>query len=201
MPDQRDAQVSVIEGQTGMVMVGAGVASDSGVIGQMVFEQRNFDIKDWPENFTDFITGQAFKGAGQNMKIALEPGTEVSQYSISFTEPYFKDKPISLDVVGSSWDGGGKATMKEEQRDMSASRSGTKTAGEEVSASNWKTLRSIPSIPMHLRKLSMLKEIMLLRRLRWGSAKTLPMIDLIRVRVTLLPQDMNRPPETTPSGY
>ncbi len=104
LPDQKDAQVSIIEGQTGMVMVGAGVASDSGVIGQMVFEQRNFDIKDWPENFTEFITGQAFKGAGQDLRIALEPGTEVSQYSISFTEPYFKDKPMSLDVIGSSWE-------------------------------------------------------------------------------------------------
>jgi len=104
LPGQRDAQVSIIEGQTGMVMLGAGVASDSGVIGQMVFEQRNFDIKDWPENFTEFITGQAFKGAGQNLRIALEPGTEVSQYSISFTEPYFKDKPISLDVITSSWE-------------------------------------------------------------------------------------------------
>lgn len=104
LPGQKDAQVSIIEGQTGMVMVGAGVASDSGVIGQMVFEQRNFDIKDWPENFTEFITGQAFKGAGQDLRIALEPGTEVSQYSISFTEPYFNDKPISLDVIGSSWE-------------------------------------------------------------------------------------------------
>jgi outer membrane protein insertion porin family len=104
LPGQKDAQVSIIEGQTGMVMVGAGVASDSGVIGQMIFEQRNFDIKDWPESFTDFITGQAFKGAGQDLRIALEPGTEVSQYSISFSEPYFKDKPITLDVIASSWE-------------------------------------------------------------------------------------------------
>ena len=103
-PGQRDAQVSIIEGQTGMVMIGAGVASDSGVIGQLIFEQRNFDIKDWPESFGEFITGQAFKGAGQNLRIALEPGTEVSQYSISFTEPYFQDKPISLDVIGLSYE-------------------------------------------------------------------------------------------------
>lgn len=102
-PGQKDAQVNVVEGQTGMVMVGAGVASDSGVIGQLVFEQRNFDIRDRPESFSDFITGKAFKGAGQNLRIALEPGTEVSQYSISFTEPYLNDRPISLDVVGSSW--------------------------------------------------------------------------------------------------
>jgi len=103
VPGQRDAQVSVIEGQTGMVMLGAGVSSDAGVIGQLVFEQRNFDISDWPESFSEFITGRAFKGAGQSLRIALEPGTEVSQYSVNFREPYFRDKPIALDVVGSSW--------------------------------------------------------------------------------------------------
>ncbi|MEE9370047.1 MAG: BamA/TamA family outer membrane protein, partial [Sedimentisphaerales bacterium] len=68
------------------------------------FEQRNFDINDWPESFGEFITGQAFKGAGQSLRIALQPGTEVSEYLVSFREPYFHDKPISLDVVGSSWE-------------------------------------------------------------------------------------------------
>jgi outer membrane protein insertion porin family len=102
VPGQRDAEVSIIEGQTGNVMVGAGVYTDRGVIGQLVVEQRNFDINDWPESFYEFITAQAFKGAGQHLRIALSPGTEVSEYSISFTEPYFKNKPISLDVVGLS---------------------------------------------------------------------------------------------------
>jgi len=101
---QKDAQVNIVEGQTGMVMVGAGVASDSGVIGQFVFEQRNFDIGDWPESFGDFIAARAFKGAGQSLRIALQPGTEVSEYSISFTEPYLNDKPLSLDVVGTSYE-------------------------------------------------------------------------------------------------
>jgi len=101
---QRDAQVSVVEGQTGSVMVGAGIASDSGVIGQFVFEQRNFDISDTPEGFGDFITAEAFKGAGQSLRIALQPGTEVSQYSISFTEPYLNDKPLSLNVVASTYE-------------------------------------------------------------------------------------------------
>ncbi len=103
-PGQRDAEVSIIEGQTGMVMLGGGVTSDSGVIGQLVVEQRNFDIRDWPESFSEFITGQAFKGAGQSLRIALQPGTEVSEYLVSFSEPYFRNKPISLDVVGSSWE-------------------------------------------------------------------------------------------------
>jgi outer membrane protein insertion porin family len=103
---QKDADVSIIEGQTGMVMLGGGVTSDSGIIGQAVFEQRNFDISDWPKSFSEFITGQAFRGAGQSLRIALQPGTEVSEYSVSFSEPYFRNKPISLDVSGSSWERG-----------------------------------------------------------------------------------------------
>ncbi len=102
VPGQKDAQVSIVEAQTGIVMAGAGVSSDMGLIGQLVFQQRNFDASDWPESFSEFITGQAFKGAGQDFRIAVQPGTEVSEYSISFTEPYLQDKPITLDVLGLS---------------------------------------------------------------------------------------------------
>ena len=102
-PGQKDAQVNVTEGQTGMVMLGAGVSSDAGVMGQIVFEQRNFDIADWPEDWSEFFHGQSFKGAGQRLRVALEPGTEVSQYSVTFTEPYLMDKPISMDVGGVYW--------------------------------------------------------------------------------------------------
>ncbi|MHC4075780.1 MAG: outer membrane protein assembly factor BamA [Planctomycetota bacterium] len=105
-PGQKDALVSISEGQTGMVMLGAGLASDSGVIGQLVFEQRNFDAANWPGSFKEFITGKAFRGAGQNLRISLQPGTIVSEYLISFTEPYFNDKPIALDIAGSSYERG-----------------------------------------------------------------------------------------------
>ena len=101
---QKDAQVSIIEGKTGMVMLGAGVSSDSGVMGQLTYEQRNLDISDKPKSFSDFVTGKALKGGGQTLRIALQPGTELSTYSVSFTEPYLNDKPISLDLAGSSWE-------------------------------------------------------------------------------------------------
>jgi outer membrane protein insertion porin family len=100
-PGVRDAQVSVTEGQTGMVMVGAGVSTDSGIVGQVVFEQRNFDIGAWPSSFGDFVSGKAFKGAGQIFRISLEPGTEYNQYGVTFTEPYLNDKPIAM-TVGST---------------------------------------------------------------------------------------------------
>ena len=103
-PDRRDAVVDIKEGLTGMWNPGVAVGSDSGVIGQLIWQQRNFDIQDWPENFEEFITMRAFKGAGQSLRVALEPGTQMSYYSVTFTEPYFQDKPTSLDVVGSSFE-------------------------------------------------------------------------------------------------
>jgi outer membrane protein insertion porin family len=108
-PSFRDAQVNITEGQTGMILLGAGVSSDSGVIGQLIFEQRNFDIKDRPKSLSELFTGKAFKGAGQTLRLALEPGTELSTYSLSFTEPYFMEKPISMDIVGSSFERGREA--------------------------------------------------------------------------------------------
>jgi outer membrane protein insertion porin family len=103
-PDRRDAIVDITEGLTGMWNPGVAVGSDSGIIGQLIWQQSNFDIQDWPESLEEFITMRAFKGAGQTLRIALQPGTEVSYYSVTFTEPYFRDKPTSLDVVGSSFE-------------------------------------------------------------------------------------------------
>jgi outer membrane protein insertion porin family len=102
--DRRDAVVDIKEGMTGMLNPGVAVGSDSGIIGQLIVEQRNFDVTDWPESFGEFVTMQAFKGGGQTLRIALEPGTIVSYYSVNFREPYFQDRPMSLDVGGSRWE-------------------------------------------------------------------------------------------------
>ncbi|HML73997.1 MAG TPA: POTRA domain-containing protein, partial [Anaerohalosphaeraceae bacterium] len=99
-PNRKDALVTVSEGQTGSIILGAGVGSDSGVIGQIAYDQRNYDIADWPENWNELITGKAFRGAGQRFRVSLNPGTEQSSYMISFTEPYLYDKPVSMEVAG-----------------------------------------------------------------------------------------------------
>ncbi len=102
--NRKDLRVDIKEGKTGSVMLAGGFSSDSDVIGQLVYEQRNFDISDRPESFGEFITGRAFKGAGQSLRIALQPGTRVSRHSVTFSEPYFQDIPLTLNVRGSSWE-------------------------------------------------------------------------------------------------
>jgi outer membrane protein insertion porin family len=114
--DRKDVRVDIKEGLTGMWSPGVAVGSDAGVIGRLIFQQRNFDITDWPESFGEFITMKAFRGAGQTFRMSLEPGTQVSQYSVSFTEPYFRDKPISMDVVGSSYARGRESYVEERLR-------------------------------------------------------------------------------------
>jgi outer membrane protein assembly factor BamA len=103
-PDQKDAKVDIKEGTTGWINPGVGVSSDYGMIGQLIYEQRNFDITDWPESFGEFITMKAFRGAGQRMRIAFQPGTELSVYSINFSDPYWQGRPVTLDVAGSSFE-------------------------------------------------------------------------------------------------
>lgn len=115
-PNRLDASVDIKEGLTGMWNPGVGVGSDSGVMGHLVFQQRNFDITDTPDSFGDFIRMKAFRGAGQTFRIALEPGTEVSQYSVSFTEPYFRDRPTSLDAVGSFYERGRESYDEERMK-------------------------------------------------------------------------------------
>ena len=105
-PYQRDAHVNIIEGQTGSIMLGAGVASNEGLIGQLIYDQRNFDIFDWPKNAKELFTGKAFRGAGQRFRISLEPGTEQSRFSVSFSERYLYDKPVGLDVLASKYERG-----------------------------------------------------------------------------------------------
>ena len=103
----QDAEVHVKEGLTGNIWPGVGLSSDHGLIGQLIYDERNFDITDWPESIGELIPGRSFRGAGQSFKIGAEPGTRLSQYTVSFSDPYWggePNKPIRLSVTGASWD-------------------------------------------------------------------------------------------------
>jgi outer membrane protein insertion porin family len=92
----RDALVETAEGQTGRFMVGAGVSTNAGLVGQISIEQQNFDITNPPRSWGELFRGQAFKGAGQYFRILLEPGTEYQRYRVTFEEPYLFDTPYSF---------------------------------------------------------------------------------------------------------
>ncbi len=95
-PQVRDLLVEVVEARTASFGVGAGINSNGGLGGQISYEQRNFDITDWPDSWSDIFSDRAFIGAGQTFRVALEPGTEASNASILFTEPWIFDQPYSF---------------------------------------------------------------------------------------------------------
>lgn len=96
MPEHRDVLVEVEETNTGSLGFGVGIQSDLGLIGSISLSQRNFDIADVPDSFEELITGRAFRGAGQVFNLAVQPGTEYQNYSVSLTEPYFLETDNSL---------------------------------------------------------------------------------------------------------
>ena len=92
----REARVDVEEADAILFLAGVGVSTDSGVLGSVSIENRNFDLFDWPRSPGEFVRGQSFRGAGQRLRLMAEPGTELTRFRISFTEPYFLDRPLRL---------------------------------------------------------------------------------------------------------
>jgi outer membrane protein insertion porin family len=95
-PDTRDLLVEVHEKRTANISVGAGINSNGGIAGNFTFEQKNFDIANPPSTFSDILSDRAFTGAGQTFRVSFEPGTQVTNASILFSEPYLFDQPYSL---------------------------------------------------------------------------------------------------------
>ena len=85
--DEKDLQVNVKEKRTGQLMLGVGYSSDDSVVGMAEITQSNFDLANWP----------SFTGGGQRMRLALQGGAQTQNADLSFTEPWFLDRPLRLD--------------------------------------------------------------------------------------------------------
>ncbi|MDA1014124.1 MAG: BamA/TamA family outer membrane protein [Planctomycetota bacterium] len=99
-PGWIDLDWYVNEARTGRLMFGVGVNSDAGVIGNIVLDERNFDLFKPPTSWADFVEGTAFRGDGQTFRMEAVPGNIVSRYLISWTNPYVLDSDYSLTLSG-----------------------------------------------------------------------------------------------------
>ncbi|QDT65308.1 BamA/TamA family outer membrane protein [Calycomorphotria hydatis] len=95
-----DLLVNAREAQTGRLMFGAAVNSNSGVLGNIVLEEQNFDIFRWPTSPSDLWNGHAFRGGGQRFRLEAVPGQDVSRYIISWSDPFFLDTDFSFGLSG-----------------------------------------------------------------------------------------------------
>ncbi len=101
-PRVRDVPMNVYveEAQTGRFMLGGSVNTDLGVAGNVMLEERNFDLFRFPRSFGDLFDG-AFRGGGQNFRLELMPGNLVQRYTATWTQPnLFGYSPWNLSVGG-----------------------------------------------------------------------------------------------------
>ncbi len=96
LPGYRDVLIEIEETNTARLSFGASVSSDAGVSGGISLTQRNFDIADTPDSFNEFFRGRAFRGAGQTFDVTVNPGTQVSTFSISLAEPALLESDYSV---------------------------------------------------------------------------------------------------------
>lgn len=85
-PGYRDVNISVVEQNTGSLVIGAGFSSIDSLVGYINVTQTNFDITDWP----------SFQGGGQKFNAGIRVGTQRKDISIGLEEPYFLDQRLAL---------------------------------------------------------------------------------------------------------
>ena len=98
-PGNRHVVVNVEEESTGRLILGFGVTSGFGLIGNFAITKRNFDFTDFPDSF--YSIPDSFTGNGQTLDLAAQPGTRRSLYRFSFTEPYPFDTRNPLTISAS----------------------------------------------------------------------------------------------------
>jgi outer membrane protein assembly factor BamA len=102
--EYKNVFVNVEEDNTGSLLFGVGVNSDAGLTGSIVLNERNFDITRFPTSFDDLLSGNAFRGAGQEFRLEAVPGTQLQRYTASWREPFLFDTQYSLGLSGYYYD-------------------------------------------------------------------------------------------------
>lgn len=97
-PNFADIDAFVEEARTGRLIIGAGINSEAGVTGQVIVDERNFDIWAFPRSFYDFAEGRAFRGRGQGFRLEAIPGTNVQRYMVSLSDPYLLETLVTSNL-------------------------------------------------------------------------------------------------------
>ena len=88
IPGRKNLIVSVEEQNTGNFSIGAGFSSVDALVGYAEVSQGNFDLFHPPY----------FTGGGQKLRLRVQLGTQRQDYELSFVEPWFLNRKLSLGV-------------------------------------------------------------------------------------------------------
>ncbi len=88
IPGKKNLVIDVEEQNTGNFTIGAGFSSVDALVGYAEVTQGNFDLFHPPY----------FTGGGQKIRLRVQLGTERQDYELSFVEPWFLNRKLSLGV-------------------------------------------------------------------------------------------------------
>jgi outer membrane protein insertion porin family len=92
----KNAIVNVKEGRTGMLRFGGGFGANAGLFGDVSYTDKNFDLFDFPKDWKDFMSGNAFRGGGHTVTMRFSPGLDRTEGVFSFNNPAVFDSGYSM---------------------------------------------------------------------------------------------------------
>ena len=96
-----DVLIKLQEGRTGMFTASIGVNSDYGLVGNVSFTERNFNLFRPPTNFfTCDGWKDAFRGGGQILNVQASPGANIQSYRVSWDVPYVFNTKNTFGITG-----------------------------------------------------------------------------------------------------
>ncbi|MFQ5713104.1 MAG: outer membrane protein assembly factor BamA [Candidatus Scalinduaceae bacterium] len=95
-PNTKNVIVNVKEGRTGLLRFGGGFGANTGLFADVSYTDKNFDIFDFPKDWKDLTSGNAFRGAGHIVTLRFSPGFQRTEGMFSFQNPSIYDTGYSL---------------------------------------------------------------------------------------------------------
>jgi outer membrane protein insertion porin family len=94
----KDIIVDLEERDTGSIRFAAGINSNAGLVGAIVYRKENFDPFDLPTGFDDLL--DAFTGGGQTLELAFYPGLIETQFQLQYIHPFIFDSEYEFSFTG-----------------------------------------------------------------------------------------------------
>jgi len=131
VPNRQKLVVKVEEKGTGEVSFGAGFSSVELLTGNITVGEKNFDLEQIFKSFPP-------RGGGQKVRMQASIGFRSQNLNLSFTEPWFLDKPLRLDA-GGYYNGASYLSEYYNQKNYGAFTELSRRLGDDFPLNRWST--------------------------------------------------------------